>query len=425
MNGKRMNEKKRVVVTGFGAISPLGHDWPTALAALRAERNKVAVMAGWEDYEGLNTQLGVPAQPFELPAHYNRKTMRSMGRVAVMATRASELALIDAGLLGQGADAMKADPLLHSGRIGVSYGSSAGTPAAVGDFGRMITEKTTEGITANTYIKMMSHTAAVNIGVFFGLTGRVITTSSACTSGSQGIGYAYEAIQSGRQVAMLAGGAEELDATEAAVFDTLFATSTKNDRPDHTPSPFDAARDGLVLGEGACTLVLEELEHAKARGATIHAELIGYGTNSDGSHVTHPKSETMAQAMRLALEDADIPASAIGYVNAHGTATEQGDMAESAATLAVLGGHVPISSLKSYIGHTLGACGALEAWLSIEMMREGWFAPTINLTQVDPRCAPLDYITQGGRELQTDIVMSNNFAFGGINTSLIFRRWQD
>jgi len=425
MNGKRMNEKKRVVVTGFGAISPLGHDWPTALAALRAERNKVAVMAGWEDYEGLNTQLGVPAQPFELPAHYNRKTMRSMGRVAVMATRASELALIDAGLLGQGADAMQADPLLHSGRMGVSYGSSAGTPAAIGDFGRMIMEKTTEGITANTYIKMMSHTAAVNIGVFFGLTGRVITTSSACTSGSQGIGYAYEAIQSGRQVAMLAGGAEELDATEAAVFDTLFATSTKNDQPDHTPRPFDAARDGLVLGEGACTLVLEELEHARTRGATIHAELIGYGTNSDGSHVTHPKSETMAQAMRLALEDADIPASAIGYVNAHGTATEQGDMAESAATLAVLGARVPISSLKSYIGHTLGACGALEAWLSIEMMREGWFAPTINLTQVDPRCAPLDYITQGGRELQTDIVMSNNFAFGGINTSLIFRRWRD
>jgi 3-oxoacyl-[acyl-carrier-protein] synthase II len=425
MNGKRMNEKKRVVVTGFGAISPLGHDWPTALAALRAERNKVAVMAGWEDYEGLNTQLGVPAQPFELPAHYNRKTMRSMGRVAVMATRASELALIDAGLLGQGADAMKADPLLHSGRMGVSYGSSAGTPAAIGDFGRMIMEKTTEGITANTYIKMMSHTAAVNIGVFFGLTGRVITTSSACTSGSQGIGYAYEAIQSGRQVAMLAGGAEELDATEAAVFDTLFATSTKNDQPDYTPRPFDAARDGLVLGEGACTLVLEELEHAQARGATIHAELIGYGTNSDGSHVTHPKSETMAQAMRLALEDADIPASAIGYVNAHGTATEQGDIAESAATLAVLGGRVPISSLKSYIGHTLGACGALEAWLSIEMMRADWFAPTINLTQVDPRCAPLDYITQGGRSLQTDIVMSNNFAFGGINTSLIFRRWQD
>jgi 3-oxoacyl-[acyl-carrier-protein] synthase II len=408
---------KRVVVTGFGALSPLGHDWATVSSRLREGRTAIQRIAEWDDYDGLNTRLGSPAEAFDLPAHYNRKSTRSMGRVALMATRASELALAHAGLLG--------DPLLQSGRMGIAYGSSAGTPRSIGDFGRMILDKTTEGINANTYIKMMSHTAAVNIGVFFGLTGRVITTSSACTSGSQGIGYAYEAIQSGRQVAMLAGGAEELDATEAAVFDTLFATSTKNDQPDHTPRPFDAARDGLVLGEGACTLVLEELEHARTRGATIHAELIGYGTNSDGSHVTHPKSETMAQAMRLALEDADIPASAIGYVNAHGTATEQGDMAESAATLAVLGARVPISSLKSYIGHTLGACGALEAWLSIEMMRAGWFAPTINLTQVDPRCAPLDYITQGGRELQTDIVMSNNFAFGGINTSLIFRRWKD
>ena len=410
-----MRSLKRVVVTGFGAISPLGHDWPTAREQLKSGRNVVQRIAEWDAYDGLNTRLGAQARPFELPAHYNRKTTRSMGRVALMGTRASELALIDAGLLG--------DPLVKSGRMGISYGSSAGTPAAIGDFGRMITEKTTEGITANTYIKMMSHTAAVNIGVFFGITGRIVTASSACTSGSQGIGYAFEAIQGGKQVAMLAGGAEELDAIEAAVFDTLFATSVKNDQPELTPRPFDADRDGLVLGEGACTLVLEELEHAKARGARIHAELLGWGTNSDGAHVTHPQSETMAQAMRLALADANLPPEAIGYVNAHGTATEQGDIAESAATLQVLGSRVPISSLKSYMGHTLGACGALEAWLTIEMMREGWFAPNVNLQTPDPRCAPLDYITGTGRELQTDIVMSNNFAFGGINTSLIFRRW--
>ena len=308
-----------------------------------------------------------------------------MGRVAMMATRASELALADAGLLG--------DPLVTSGRMGVSYGSSAGSPPALGDFGRMMTEKSTAGINANTYIKMMSHTAAVNIGVFFGLTGRIVTTSSACTSGSQGIGYAFEAIQSGRQVAMLAGGAEELDATEAAVFDTLFATSTRNDTPQLTPRPFDAKRDGLVLGEGACTLVLEELEHALARGATIHAELLGWGTNSDGTHVTHPNAATMAQAMRMALVDARLTPDSIGYVNAHGTATEQGDLAESQATSEVLGPRVPISSLKSYMGHTLGACGALEAWMTIEMMREGWFAPTLNLEEVDPRCGALDYIT--------------------------------
>jgi len=407
---------KRVVVTGIGALSPLGHDWPTVEARLRSRRNAVQTMHDWAVYEGLNTRVGAPAAAFELPAHYNRKSTRSMGRVAVMATRASEIALADAGLLD--------DPLLKSGRIGIAYGSSSGTPANMGDFGRMITEKTTEGITATTYIRMMAHTAAVNIGVFFGITGRVVTTSSACTSGSQGIGYAYEMIQSGRQLAMLAGGAEELDATEAAVFDTLFATSVKhNASPEFTPRPFDAERDGLVLGEGACTLVLEEYEHARARGAKIHAEVIGFGTNSDGCHVTHANPETMAVAMRLALADAQLPPEAIAYVNAHGTATEQGDIAESQATHAVFGERVAISSLKSYMGHTLGACGALEAWMSIEMMRSGWFAPTINLDSVDPRCGALDYVRGEGRCIDTDVVMSNNFAFGGLNTSLIFRRW--
>jgi 3-oxoacyl-[acyl-carrier-protein] synthase II len=386
------------------------------LASLRSLRNAVQRMDAWDAYEGLNTRLGVPARPFDLPEHYNRKATRSMGRVALMGTRASEMALADAGLLG--------DPLVGSGRMGVSYGSSVGSPPAIADFGRMIVEKNTEGINANTYIKMMSHTAAVNIGVFLGLTGRIITTSSACAAGSQGIGYAFEAIQSGRQLAMLAGGAEELDVIDAAVFDTLFATSTKNDEPQLTPRPFDADRDGLVLGEGACTLVLEELEHAKARGARILAEVAGYGTNSDGAHVTQPKSQTMAQAMRLALEDAGIPASEIGYVNAHGTATDHGDVAESAATLAVLGDRVPISTLKSYMGHTLGACGALEAWMSIMMMREGWFSPNLNLQNVDPDCAPLDYVRGAGRDVQTEWIMSNNFAFGGINTSLVLRRWQ-
>ncbi len=407
---------KRVVVTGIGALSPLGHDWSTVEARLRERRNAVQTMPEWAVYEGLNTRVGAPAAPFELPPHFNRKSTRSMGRVAVMATRASEIALADAGLLG--------DPLLKSGRVGIAYGSSSGTPENMGDFGRMITEKTTEGITATTYIRMMAHTAAVNIGVFFGITGRVVTTSSACTSGSQGIGYAYEMIKSGKQVAMLAGGAEELDATEAAVFDTLFATSVKhNDAPTLTPRPFDANRDGLVLGEGACTLLLEEYEHARARGARIHAEIVGFGTNSDGSHVTHANPETMGIAMRLALDDAGLPPTAIPYVNAHGTATEQGDIAETQATHGVFGERVAISSLKSYMGHTLGACGALEAWMSIEMMRDGWFAPTMNLETVDPRCGALDYITGEGRRIDTDLVMSNNFAFGGLNTSLIFARW--
>jgi 3-oxoacyl-[acyl-carrier-protein] synthase II len=405
---------RRVVVTGMAGISPLGNDWATIRGRLGQYRNAIVRMADWEDYEGLNTRLGAPAAEFELSPRFNRKTMRSMGRVALMATRATEMALEDAGLIDS--------ELLKSGRMGVSFGSSAGTPSAIGDFGRMMEERSTRGINATTYIKMMSHTAPVNIGVFFGATGRVITTSSACTSGSQGIGYAYEAIRSGKQTAMIAGGAEELCATEAAVFDTLFATSTRNDAPHTTPRPFDKARDGLVIGEGAGCLILEDMEHAQARGARIYAEIVGFGTNSDGCHVTQPNSATMAQAMRLALEDADLPPSAIGYVNAHGTATQHGDIAESHATHSIFGSGMPISSLKSYMGHTLGACGALEAWISIQMMNEGWYAPTVSLTDIDPECAPLDYIAAEGRHMQCDYVMSNNFAFGGINTSLIFKK---
>ena len=326
------------------------------------------------------------------------------------------MALQEAGLLR--------DPLLRSGQVGISYGSSSGSPDALGDFSQMLVKKTTVGINANTYLKMMSHTAAVNIGVFFGIRGRVIPTSSACTSGSQGIGYAYESIKFGRQVAMIAGGAEELNPSQAAVFDTLFAVSGRNTSPEATPRPFDRDRDGLVVGEGACTLVLEDLNHARARGATIHAEIVGYGTNSDGTHVTQSNAETMRVAMELALEDAGLSPEAIGYINAHGTATTHGDIEESVAVFKLFGKRTPISSLKSYMGHTMGACGALEAWITIEMMKTDHYFPTINLETVDPACADLDYIRGEGRILNCEYVMSNNFAFGGVNTSLIVRRWR-
>jgi 3-oxoacyl-[acyl-carrier-protein] synthase II len=269
---------------------------------------------------------------------------------------------------------------------------------------------------------MMSHTATVNIGLFFGLTGRVIPTASACTSGSQGIGYAYEAIRYGKQTMMLAGGAEELCPSESAVFDTLYATSTANDTPDKSPRPFDTGRDGLVIGEGAGILLLEEYESAKSRGAKIYAEIVGFATNSDGVHATRPNQETMARAMTLALDDAQLPASAIGYISAHGTATDFGDIAETQATQLALGAGKPISSMKSYLGHSLGACGGLEAWASIEMMNSDWYHPTANLSNLDERCGDLDYITGAGRTFSSDYVMSNNFAFGGLNTSLIFKR---
>jgi 3-oxoacyl-[acyl-carrier-protein] synthase II len=408
---------RRVVVTGMGGISPLGSSWEEEIAPrLRARKNVVRRMEEWADIEGLNSHLGVPVADFVLPPEtYTRKVTRSMGRVAQLACRASELALADAGLLEEKA-------LLASGRAGVSYGSSAGSINAIADFGRMITNRAVAGLNANSYIRMMGHTTPVNIAVFFGLTGRVHTTSSACTSGSQGIGYAFETILHGHADVMIAGGAEELGAADTAVFDTLFATSTKNETPWLTPRPYDRDRDGLVIGEGAGTLILEEYEHARARGARIHAEIAGFGTNGDGTHVTQPRAETQAIAMRLALASAALPPEAIGYVNGHGTATDLGDIAETRATNAVFGSRMPISSLKGYMGHTLGAAGALEAWFSIAMMRAGWYAPTVNLDHVDPRCGELDYIMGEERAIDCEYVMSNNFAFGGINTSLIFRQ---
>jgi 3-oxoacyl-[acyl-carrier-protein] synthase II len=402
------------VVTGSGVVSSLGHDWTAFQENLAAGNSGIRTMPDWDRYEGLNTRLAGPVENFVLPAHYTRKKIRSMGRVAQLATVASEKALQDAGLLD--------DPILGSGETGVAYGSSTGSTDAAADIIHLLMNENMGKMTATTYIRMMAHTAPVNIGVFFGLKGRVYTTSSACTSGSQGIGYAYEAIRNGQQTVMLAGGAEELCPTEAAVFDTLYATSTRNDAPSSTPRPFDRDRDGLVIGEGACTLILEEREHAVARGANILAEIIGFGTNSDGGHVTQPDANTMQIAMQLALRDAGLDPQEIGHVNAHGTATDRGDIAESVATSKAFGSSTAFSGLKGNLGHTLGACGAIESWASIHMMNAAWFAPTLNLENVDERCADLDYILGEPRSIDTEFVMNNNFAFGGINTSLIFRR---
>lgn len=405
---------KRVVITGMGGITALGESWEGIEASLRAGRNAVRRMPEWDYFDTLNTRLGAPVDDFVTPAHYPRKMIRSMGRVSLLAVRASEMALADAGLLDNAA--------IRDGRMGIAYGSSSGSVEPVRVFGRMLETGSMQGVTSTSYIQMMPHTTAVNIGLFFGLKGRIIPTSSACTSGSQGIGYAYEAIRFGRQTLMLAGGAEEISAPGAAVFDTLFATSSRNEAPTTTPRPFDRDRDGLVVGEGAATLLLEEREHALARGARIYAEIVGFASNSDGRHVTQPEAGTMAAAMHQALADAQLAAHDIGYVSAHGTATDRGDIAESHATREIFGAHTPISSMKSYLGHSLGACGAIEMWWAVEMMRRQWFAPTLNLDNVDPACAELDYLVGDGRKLDTAYVMSNNFAFGGINTSIILKR---
>jgi len=371
-------------------------------------------MTEWERYVDMGTRLAAPCDGFDIPEQWTRKQVRGMGRVSRLAVRGAELTIANAGLAGS--------ELVTDGSTGVACGSCIGSTADLLDFAQMLIHGDGRQVNANSYIRMMPHTAAANIGIFFGMKGRVIPTNSACTSGSQAIGYAFEAIQHGYQTRMLAGGAEELCPTQAKAFDTLYACSRRNDSPGLTPRPYDAERDGLVVGEGSGFLVLEELEAARARGATIHAEILGYSTNSDGTHVTRPEEKTMRAVMENALANARLSADQVGYVNGHGTATMHGDQAESRATSAVFGPDMPISSQKSFLGHTLGACGALEAWFSIEMMNRRWFAPTLNLEKIDPECGPLDYIRDAGREIEADIVVSNNFAFGGINTSLILKR---
>lgn len=402
----------KVFVTGYGIVSAFGKSWDSMRKGLESKRNAVQYMPSWECIKDLTTFLGAPIVDYRHPESWNRRQMRSLGKVSQYSVEAAGLALQMAGLLG--------DDSIQDGRMGVASGSSTGSTDAVVQLAKVFLNQEND-CNANSYIKSMPHTTAANIAIFYGLKGRVIPTSSACTSASHAIGYSYEAIKYGQIPMMLAGGAEELCPSECFVFNSLYATSQKNSTPHLTPCPFDIERDGLVIGEGAGMLVLESEESVKRRGVTPIAEIVGFGSTCDGTHITRPQSATMQSAMELALKSARISPDAIGYVNAHATATKQGDIVESIATNAVFGERIAISSLKSYLGHTLGACGALESIASIEMMREGTFYPTINLSNVDPECAKLDYL-KDIRQIKTNYVMNNNFAFGGINTSLIFKR---
>lgn len=406
---------RRVVVTGMSGITALGGTWPEIEAAMTAGTTATRYIEDWDRLTDLTCKVGAPADWFNHEGFYPRQKIRSMGRVSVMAVHACEKALEQAGLLD--------DAVLKSGRAGVACGSSFGSTPPIKDFVKFLETGKAGTLNATSYIRMMSHTTPVNISVAFGVQGRVITTSSACTSGSQGIGYGYEAVRDNHADVMITGGAEEFCPTMAVVFDRLYATSTSgNTAPAQASKPFNPERDGLVVGEGAGILVLEEREHALARGAVPLAEVVGFATNADGVHISHPAQETQVRVMRQALTAADVDVSAIGFISGHGTATVAGDEVESLATAEVFGDRVPFHTLKGHLGHSLGACGAIEAWLGIEMMRSGWIAPIANFSRVDQRCGALDYVSDSGRNVATDYFVSNNFAFGGINTTLVISR---
>ncbi len=409
--------RRRVVVTGMGVISPLGTGVGALEAGLREGRTGIRRMDDWGAVAAMLTRLAGPAEAPEV-AQLPRKVSRTMGRVALLSTVASQHAIDDARLSPEE---------VSSGRVGLAHGSTHGSSSASEQWIKTLVEQRgLLGLSGTTYLKFMSHTTAANLALHFGIRGRTIPTCAACVSSSLAIGQAFETVRSGAMDVMICGGAEELHFSHAAIFDVMHAASSRyNDAPDRSPRPFDRDRDGLVVGEGAGTLVLEEYERARALGKTIHAEILGFGTSCDGTHITNPSRDGMRSAMELALADARLAPSDVGYVNAHATGTSVGDVAESQATRALFGAQVPVSSLKGHLGHTLGACGALEAIASVRMMHGGYVVPTRNLEHPDPACADLDYVMGGLREARFDVFMSNKFAFGGLNTSLVFRAPRD
>jgi 3-oxoacyl-[acyl-carrier-protein] synthase II len=405
-------DKRRVVVVGMGIRSPVGNTLGELVKSLKERRSGISIMPEWQHLKGLRTRVAglcdIKGEEESIPRQYRR----SMGRVAMLAAL-SALDAVKASGLGEEEIASQA--------CGVSYGSTEGSVKSQMDYiGNMIQNRSLEGIPPSWYLKCMSHTCAGNLSILFHTRGPFLASCPACVSGSHGIGFGYEAIKSGKADIMITGGADEVDILSAAVFDLMMATSCNyNERPSETPRPFDEKRDGLVVAEGAATLVLEEYERARKRGAPILGEIEGFWTNGSGAHLTNSDARSMGECLLAALKDAGRSPDEIQYVSAHATGTTQGDEVEATVTHKIYGPHVPTASLKGYMGHTMGACGAIEAIATLLMMREGFIASTLNLENPDPVLPPLNHVIGESRHQRFRLAASNNFAFGGVNTSLV------
>ena len=407
-----MENERRVVVVGMGIRSPIGNTLEEFVKSLKERRSGICIMPEWQNIKRLRTRVAGLCHIEGEEEIISRPCRRSMGRVAILAALSA-------------IDAVKASGLneeeIASQTCGVSYGSTEGSTSNQMDYiSKIIQNRTLEGIPASWYLKCMSHTCAANISVLFHTRGPFIASCTACASGSQGIGFGYEAIKTGKADIMITGGADEVDFLSAAVFDLMMATSCNyNDRPSETPRPFDANRDGLVVAEGAATLILEEYERAKNRGAPILGEIEGFWTNGSGMHLTNSDAGSMEECMIAALKDARRNPTEIQHVNAHATATSHGDGVEAIVINKIYGPNVPVTSIKGYMGHTMGACGAIEAIATFLMMREGFIASTLNLVNPDPTLPPLKHVMGESWDQGFSVGVSNNFAFGGVNTSLV------
>lgn len=408
---------RRVVITAAAAITPIGHDRRDIMQNLARGTSGIKPLKDDELLTRYIHSRVFGTVDYPVPYDFKRIHRKTMGPVAFYACQVAKEVLEMAGL---------DDDFITSGRLGVAFGSTHGSPTVQRSiyrtfFGGDRSEYTAIG--AVDYLKSMVHTTAVNITKMFGITGRVISSSTACTTSSQSIGYGYEAVKFGLQDAMLCGGADEYDTTTVAVFDNLLACSTGfNETPHRTPRPFDVERDGLVVGEGAGAVMLEEYEFARKRGAPILAEIIGFACNNNGGDLILPNLDGIIQTIRLGLADASIPADAVDMISAHATATKMGDVIEAQAIHAIYGNHPRVTALKSYMGHTMASCGVIETILVIYMMADGWIAPTLNLDDVDERCAMIRHVRKPIEE-KVRIATIQNFAFGGVNTNLLIKKF--
>ncbi len=408
---------KRVVITGVGIYSPIGVSYTAVGESLRNRRSGIRYMPEFAALDGINSHVAGVVEGAD-PMRIARKYRRSMGRVAQLMALATMDAVGDAGL----------DPAgLSDPRIGLSMGSTMGSGSALEEiFLQFAERRTVRGHKSTSFLQVMSHTCAANMALMFSIRGRIYAPCTACTSSSQAIGFAYEAIQAGLQDMMLAGGAEEMHWTSVATFDVMQGTSCNyNDRPHLASRPFDANRTGLVVADGSACVVLEELERAKGRGAKIYGEIETFYTNSDGYHMSSPSTDGMRACMEGALAAGRLSPTDIDYINAHATATHEGDPVEVASLRQAFGPHAPrlmVSSTKSMHGHLLGAAGAIELLATTLAVHHDTVPPTAFLDQVDPACEGVDHVTGSAREhAGIRVALSNSFAFGGSNAVVVLR----
>jgi len=411
-----MNSLRRVVVTGIGAVTPIGTAAAGLWEGLEARTSAVRTISRF-DPARFRSRMAAEIPDFRPQDHLDAKRAKRLDRFSQLAVTSARLAVADAELVPEREDRDRVGTMMGSALGGVAFGESQ-VPRYLAEGPR--------GLDPSLALAVFCGAASCNIAIEFGFTGPNATNAMSCASGTIAVGEAFHAVRDGRADLMLAGGAEAPIAPMTfAAFSIIRAMSTRNDDPATASRPFDASRDGFVMGEGAAVLVLEERGRAVARGAKIYAEVVGHAYTNDAYHMTAPRPDgrQAARAMKLALADGAVMPGEVGYINAHGSSTPLNDPTETSAIKQVFGDHayrLSISGTKGYYGHALGASGAIEAAICALALARGWLPPTLNLERPDPQC-DLDCLPGGGRTAAPAAVVSNSFGFGGINAALVLR----